>query len=372
MADFFKFAWRCIKHAWRDCWTKATGAWAILGGVILAAVLFYLRNWLTAMNWIDAPTTIWGTAIFAAALTVASVIAAFIAIFSGRLLLAPMRLYWEQHRRAESLALEIAVAKAAKKDAPYISARDAYFRVLDDSDWKDHQLIGTPERKDLRWDWLEFRLKREIHNALRNSRLDACGEQCLHGNVTTPEKPIPPVEWDKIELEFNRNPHLPRTAACFKGPTTFEKGPTAWLGVTFSKEQFFQLFPLGLQGEWRPMFKAVQHVSWRLDDRDAAKFWPGARLAIRQAALDKKITIRGHKSSEPMKGSRWNAVETDIPSDYWETADIMPLATSPEGDELLTHTLPHKYSDGWYGEKIYLYAKLRIKWPEIIEVWPSC
>jgi hypothetical protein len=372
MADFFRFAWRCIKHAWRGCWTQANEFAGVLGGAILFLILFLLRNWLRTMNLIDAPTTLWGTAGFAAGLAIASVIAAFLVIFSARLVLAPTRLYWEQHQRAESLELELAAAKTAKKDVSNISARDAYFRVLDDSDWKDDQLINTIERKELRWDWLEFRLKKEIHEALRNSRLEAWGEQCLHGMVTTPEKPIPPDEWDKIELDFNRNPHLPRTAACFKGPTTFEKGPTAWLGVKFFKEQFFQLFPLGLQGEWRPMFKAVQHVSWRLDDRNAAEHWPGARLAIRQAALDKKITIRGHKSAEPMKGSRWNAVETDIPSDYWETADIMPLATTPEGDELLTHTLPHKFSDGWYGETIYLYARLHIKWSEIVEVWPSC
>jgi hypothetical protein len=128
---------------------------------------------------------------------------------------------------------------------PGITARDAYFEILDDSEWKREQLRTTSDTTNLRRDWLEFRLRSEIHKALRNNRLAAWGEECLHGMVTTPEKPIPPEVWDKVELVFDSNPALVRTAAYFKGRVTYEHGPMAWVGIKFSKEQFFRLFPPG-------------------------------------------------------------------------------------------------------------------------------
>ena len=133
MRDQFKFVWRCVKYAWSDCWTKATGAWAILGGVILAVVLYTLQDWLTAMNWVEAPTTIWGTAGYGAALTVGSVMAAFLVIFCGRLTLAPARLYWKQHRRADTLQIELLAERTHPNDGPNWSIREAFFHRVSDS-----------------------------------------------------------------------------------------------------------------------------------------------------------------------------------------------------------------------------------------------
>jgi hypothetical protein len=70
----------------------------------------------------------------------------------------------------------------------------------------------------------------------------------------------------------------------------------------------------------------------RITDDDASKFWPGARLAIRQAALDGKVQIYGHKSEETgnHNGTSWSLVSTEVPQGYWEFADITEVATSTE------------------------------------------
>jgi hypothetical protein len=118
MPDHFKFAWRCIKHAWRGCWTKAKQQAAVLGGLILAVVLFLLRDWLTKMGFMEAPTTWWGTAAYAVALAIGSVVAAFLVIFSCRLAVAPARLYWEQHRRADTLQAELSATQSSPDNGP--------------------------------------------------------------------------------------------------------------------------------------------------------------------------------------------------------------------------------------------------------------
>lgn len=120
------------------------------------------------------------------------------------------------------------------------------------------------------------------------------------------------------------------------------------------------------------MFEAVAHVAKHIDDDNTKECFPKARQAIRQAALDKEITIRGKISAELMAaGSGYSEVETDIPVAYWETADIGPMATDKAALEMPHHTFPHKFSNGRYGDKILLYAKLRIRWDEILKKWPS-
>lgn len=79
------------------------------------------------MNWIDAPTTIWGTAGFGVALAIASVILAFLVVFSGRLVLAPARLYWEQHVRADALREELKIVIGAPNEGPNWPIRELFF-----------------------------------------------------------------------------------------------------------------------------------------------------------------------------------------------------------------------------------------------------
>jgi hypothetical protein len=144
-----------------------------------------------------------------------------------------------------------AVARTRKEASSDISAtepiadidpREAYFKILELSEWRKEQ-DRTTDPTQLVDDWREVRLRSEIHKALRNSRLDSWGEECLPGTATTPEKPIPPDTWDKVEIAFDRTA-FPCAAAHFKGRTSRELGPMAWVGVKFSSAQIFGLFPL--------------------------------------------------------------------------------------------------------------------------------
>jgi hypothetical protein len=126
---------------------------------------------------------------------------------------------------------------------PDIDAREAFFRIFEDSEWREHELKTTTDTSLLVYNWLARRLDTEIHKALRNSLLNSWGEECLAGTASTPEKPIPPETWDKVEIVFDRS-ELPRTAAHWKGPTSRDFGKMAWVGVKFSKDQIFSRFPL--------------------------------------------------------------------------------------------------------------------------------
>jgi hypothetical protein len=103
MRRFFQFQWLCICHAWRGCWTRANELAAVLGGALLAAILWASSPALRELGLIEAPTTIWDSAIYAAISAVACVIIAFVVIFVGRLLVAPVRLYWAERDKAEHL-----------------------------------------------------------------------------------------------------------------------------------------------------------------------------------------------------------------------------------------------------------------------------
>ncbi|HZR59849.1 MAG TPA: hypothetical protein VFA80_02675 [Xanthobacteraceae bacterium] len=162
MFGHLRFIWRCLKQAWRGCWTKANEQAAVLGGTILFIVLVLSRNWLKQMNWIDAPTTLWGTAGYTAALAAASAILAFLVIFSVRLVLAPARLYWEQHRRADTLQLELSAATAKPEDGP---------------NWPIHELFSylEPEVLDRPEDNLWEKAGNQIRDAFSLGQLRVWG-----------------------------------------------------------------------------------------------------------------------------------------------------------------------------------------------------
>lgn len=126
--------------------------------------------------------------------------------------------------------------------------------------------------------------------------------------------------------------------------------------------------------EIAPMHEVVAHVAARIGDSDAAKFWPGARRTVRQAALDGSVQIYGHKAEETGNSyaTSWSLVSTPVPRTYWELADITEIATSPQhADELLHSTRPHQLSDGRFTqERIGYYAKLTVRWSEVRQKWP--
>ena len=124
---------------------------------------------------------------------------------------------------------------------PDIDARKAFFQILEKSAWREREIATTTNTDQRVSNWLEVRLKTEIHRALRNSELDAWGEEVLTRNADTPEKPIPADVSDRVEIDFDRS-ELPRTSAMWK--INRPGMATAWAGIKFSSTQIFQLFPL--------------------------------------------------------------------------------------------------------------------------------
>jgi formylglycine-generating enzyme required for sulfatase activity len=131
---------------------------------------------------------------------------------------------------------------------PDIDARKAFYQILEQSEWRDQQIATTTNTHQLVYDWLEVRLKTQMHRALRNSELDAWGEEVLTRNADTPEKPIPAEAWDRAEIDF-RQTGAPRTSAMWR--IDRPGMATAWAGVKFSSGQIFKLFPLKPLAETR-------------------------------------------------------------------------------------------------------------------------
>jgi hypothetical protein len=121
-----------------------------------------------------------------------------------------------------------------------------------------------------------------------------------------------------------------------------------------------------------PMHKVIEHVAGRIRDTNGSKFWPEARLAIRQAALDGHVQVYGHKSENTGNtgATSWSFVSTLIPRGYWELADLTETAYAGYAEDFLPHTREHRLSDGRFtNEKIQYYAKTSANWSEVIKTW---
>ena len=265
-----------------------------------------------------------------------------------------------------------AVAPIAEPVAD-VDAREAYFQILEFSEWRKEQDRNT-DPEGLVYNWLEVRLDREIHRALRNSRLLAWGEECLPGSTaTTPEKPIPPDTWDKVEINFDRS-SLPLTGAHFKGRTSRQLGSMAWVAVKFSRQQIFGLFPLASSDDYRPIFMAITHIRERTGDKDADKFWPATRLALRQAAYDKRVRMKGRKhlpENNPHTRSEYSDLFTDVDNSYWATSVINVLATGE--DHQTDYHVDPQTAYAWGKQGIYernRYVELKVNWADVLREWP--
>jgi hypothetical protein len=262
-----------------------------------------------------------------------------------------------------------------------IDARDAFFQILESSEWRERQLSTTVDRTTLTYNWLQIRLATAIHKALRNSELQAWGEQVLSRTADTPEKPIPADAWDIIEIDFDRSA-MPRTSAHWK--VASQNGmSTAWAGVKFSRNQVFGLFPPARSpqaqsiSDWRPMYRAVEHVRGRIGDADATNFWPRTRRALRQAAYDGRVKIRGRKQlpERSMSKSDYSEIHTDIEEGYWEHSEINVLASSSEEKaqaQALYHVDPQTaFAWGPLGmDERKRYAELLVCWADVVREWP--
>jgi hypothetical protein len=148
-------------------------------------------------------------------------------------------------------------------------------------------------------------------------------------------------------------------------------GHGVWWGKNISTNKALKSSPDA--ANWRPMYKAVEHVADVTDDTGVESF-DATRKLLRQAASDGRITIRGRKevslpgTSTP---TLFSTLETNIPKEYWVNSVIAPLAT----DSLNTdsdHTMPETVY-AWGPNGIFeknRYASLRVDWAEILKLWP--
>ena len=152
---------------------------------------------------------------------------------------------------------------------PDIDAREAFFQILDRSEWRAKQFENPPDPKTTRHDWLKIRLQTEIHNYLAQDRLTAWGETSLPRG-TGPQRKIKPEEWETSEILFDElNPAVPRTMAKWRRN---DRG--SLFGIMFSRAQIFKLFPLAGSNEWKPIHLAIKHISERIGDMDSQKCFP--------------------------------------------------------------------------------------------------
>jgi hypothetical protein len=256
---------------------------------------------------------------------------------------------------------------------PDTDPRELYFQILKDSEWKRTEERKTTDRTHLRHDWLAIRLRDKIHEALLNSRLVCRGRECGKGTQTTPEKDVPVGTWNTVEILFDDT--LATCAAFEKGYVSFERGRMAWVGIKVSNAQFFQLFPLGSSTEWAPIHLAIKHIRERIGDTNGDKFFPDTRSALRQAAYDGDVHMRGRKQlaqPNPFGGSDFDVISTDIDRQYWAVTQLLQATTSAEL-QTSHHTLPlTAYAWGPKGvdERNY-YSQLLVNWQDIIKKWPA-
>ena len=300
------------------------------------------------------------------------VVAAFIVAACVAIIVVACRfISLPRHSAQRSPISAPSLAQVEDNLAADIDASEAFYRVMTGSAWRDEQIRSTPDTSNKISNWLEKRLDTEIHKALVNDRLKSWGEEVRPNGTDAPERPIPADKWVEIEIDFRPSGPGRRTIAIQKvvRPNT---GKVAWAGIKFNSVQFFRLFRSNAVDNWRPIFEAVGHVANCIGDTNTKEYWPKARLDIRQHALDKKILIRGRKSAKIMGGGLiWSEVETDIANTYWEGADLHITAAAAEAGDS-PQTFPHQFSSGLFGDsQIYLYTKLRVNWPEILQEWPS-
>jgi hypothetical protein len=253
---------------------------------------------------------------------------------------------------------------AAKQLEPDIDAREAFFQILEQSEWRTRQLTNPPDLKTVSADLLKIRLDTQIHNYLGQGKLTAWGELNLPRG-TGPLRQIPSDKWDEIEILFDTiNPSIPKTVAKWR-----TNDRVSHFGIMFSGDEIFQLFPLAsTQQDWKPVFIAIEHIRKKIGDTDSDNVFPNTRRVLRQAACDGHVKMKGRKqlSHKSMIKGDFSDVHTDIDPSYWASYEINALATSSEC-ETDRHTIPE--SSDLLNERNYR-AHLLVNWPDVLKVWP--
>ena len=233
MADYFKFTWRCVRQAWRGCWTKANEWAALLGGTIVFVILYFARHRLEELKFIEAPNTYWGVAGYGLVLAVASVVIAFFVIFIARLVLAPARLYWEQFRKAESLEADLAVARGSADLGPNWPIRELFFYLEPDALDRPHEKL---------WE----RAGEQVRDALSLGRLTVWGRpsKTKLGDWVGERaalRPIVKTYWEKAFFTYTFFETTAKdTTHCYADRDT---GRPAYADLQVNRDEVLKLWP---------------------------------------------------------------------------------------------------------------------------------
>lgn len=147
-------------HAWRGSWTRANELAALLGGFVLAVLLWLFSPELREKGLVYAPTTYWGTAALAALMAAASVVLAFAVIFVYRLVLAPVNLFWSERAKVDDLQLKV------KQNIADMTIQEVFFHI-------DADVIEFQRTQEL---------GQTIIDCLSTSQITAYGRQSYLGN----------------------------------------------------------------------------------------------------------------------------------------------------------------------------------------------
>ncbi len=115
----------------------------------------------------------------------------------------------------------------------------------------------------------------------------------------------------------------------------------------------------------------IEHVSEVIGEKNDEEILPKTRHAIRTAALNGHLRLYGCISKEVDKAA-YSSVVTEIPKEYWKSAEINAMATLEfyyDTENPLTNR--EKYTDGTFGSPIYFYQNIEAYWPDVLKEWPK-
>ncbi|HUZ30837.1 MAG TPA: hypothetical protein VMV19_01830 [Xanthobacteraceae bacterium] len=185
MARYFKFVWRCAKDAWRGSFVLANAWYGLWGPVLVWLVWKYWRGTpLTLPDRLDG---------YAIGLLFAFLGATWVGLLVFRFLLAPSKLYWEQHDRAEQFQTQLNAAEGADS-GPNWPIREVFFYL-------EPEVLDRP--KDNLWE----NAGTKIRDALTLGRIKIWGRLSktkLGDWVGEPSalRPIEPKYWEKAFFTY--------------------------------------------------------------------------------------------------------------------------------------------------------------------------
>jgi hypothetical protein len=123
-----------------------------------------------------------------------------------------------------------------------------------------------------------------------------------------------------------------------------------------------------------PIHRAVRHVAHCIGEVEGSAAhgdrFPRARDAIRQAAMNGSLKIRGRKQMlDRWSSTLFSEVASRIPREYWKTHELTTLTASDgNGARASVHTAlkPPLFRTAGIG-----YSDLEVDWDEVSRLWSA-